>query len=73
LSERGGEFVATDEPTIVTKPSSDATIVEDRQGGGRLANSASTDQSDWGEVFCETNNSLDQVVTSEEDPWWWRW
>jgi len=73
MSERGGELVATDESTVVTKSSFDAIVVEDGQSGRRLANSASTDQSDWGQVFCETNNLFDQVVTSEEDPRWWRW
>jgi len=39
MSARGGELVATDEPTVVTKPLFDAIIVEDGQSGGRLANS----------------------------------
>jgi len=67
MSERGGELVATDKPTVVTKPSSDAIVVEGGQSGRSLANSANTDQSDWGEVFCETNDLFDQVVTPEED------
>ena len=29
MCTRGGEFVATDEPTVVTEPLSDAIIVED--------------------------------------------
>jgi len=73
ISARGGELVATDEPTIVTKLLFDPIIVEDGQSGGRLANSTRADQSDWGEVFCETNDLFDQVVTSEEDPRSWRW
>jgi len=66
-------LVAADKPTIVTKSSFDAIVVEDGQSSGSLANSASTDQSDWAQVFCETNNYFDQVVTSEEDPRLWRW
>ena len=73
MSARGGELVATDEPAVVTKPLFDAIIVEGGQSDGRLANSASTDQSDWGDVFCETNDLFDQVVTSKEDPRLWRW
>jgi len=73
MSARGGKLVATDEPTVVIKPLFDAIIVEDGQSGGSFADSASTDQSDWGEVFCQTNDLFDQVVTSEEDPRWWRW
>jgi len=51
----------------------DAIIVEDGQNGGSLANPTSTDQSDWGEVFCENNDLFNQVVASKEDPRWWRW
>jgi len=68
-----GELVAADKPTVVTKPLFDAIVVEDGQNGGGLANPTSTDQSDWGEVFCETNDLFNQVVASKEDPWWWRW
>jgi len=73
MSERCGELVATDKQTVVTESSSDATIVKDNQNGRSLANSASTNQNNRGEVFCETNDPFDQVVTSEEDPRWWRW
>jgi len=66
-------LVATDKPPVVTKSSFDAIVVEDGQSGGSLTNSTSTDQSDWGQVFCETDDLFDQVVTSEEDPRWWRW
>ena len=66
----GGELVTTDEPTVVTKPLFDSIVVEDGQNGGRLANSASSDESDWREIFCKTNDPLDQLVTSKEDPWW---
>jgi len=52
-------LVATDKPPVVTKSSFDAIGVEDGQSGGSLANSASTNQSDWGQVFCETNNLFD--------------
>jgi len=66
-------LVATDKPTIVTKSSFDAIAVEDGQSGRSLANSARTDQSDWGQGFCETNDLFDQIVASKEDPRWWRW
>jgi len=43
MSARGGEHVAADEPTVVTKPSFDAIVVENRQSSGCLANSTGTD------------------------------
>ena len=70
MSERGGEFVATDKPTVMAKPFLDAIVVEDSQSDGGLANSASTDESDGREVFCEADDLLDQLVASKEGPWW---
>jgi hypothetical protein len=70
---RGGELVATDEPTVVAKPLLDAIVVEDGQSDGRLSNSTSTDESGWSEVFCQPNNLLDQMVASKAGPWRWGW
>ena len=58
MGERGWELITTDEPTLVTKTSLDAVVVEDGQGDGSLSNSASTDESDRSEVFRESNNPL---------------
>ena len=72
MRERGGEPVATDEPTVIAKTLLDAIVVEDNQGDARLANSASTDESDRSEVFCQTDDLLDQLTTSEMGPRWLR-
>jgi hypothetical protein len=72
IGERGGERVATDETTIVTKSLLDAVVVEDSEGDGGLADSAGADESDGSEAFCKTNDLLDPFVASEEDSWW-RW
>ena len=68
---RGGELVATDEPTVVPKLCRDAIVVEDRQGDGRFPNSPGTDESDRCEVFSETNDLVDQFVASETGPRRW--
>ena len=73
MSQRGRELVAADEPTIVAKPLLDAVVVENGQGGGCLADSAGTDEGDRDEVFRETDDLLDQFVSSVEDPWWRGW
>ena len=43
-------------------------MVEDGQGDGCLADPADTDESDGREVFGQTNDLLDQLVTSETGP-----
>ena len=72
MRERGGEPVATDEPTVIAKTLLDAIVVEDNKGDARLANSASTDESDRSEDFCQTDDLLDQLTTSEMGPRWLR-
>jgi len=41
MGARGRESVATDEPSVVTEPLFDSIIVEEGQGGGRLADPTS--------------------------------
>ena len=72
MSGGGGELVATDESTVVAKPFLDAIVVEDSQRDGRLANSSDANESGWSEGFYETDDLLDQLVTSKEGPRW-RW
>ena len=73
MRERGGEPVATDEPTVIAKALLDAIVVENNQGDARLANSASTDESDRSEVFCQTDDFLVQFATAKVGSRWWRW
>ena len=52
--ELGGgcqELVASDKPTILAKPLLDAIVMQDGESDGRLADPASTDEGDRGEVF----------------------
>ena len=72
MSTRRGELVAMDEPAVATETLLDTIVVEDGQSGACLANSASTDESDRSEVSCQTDDLLNQLVASIEDPWWWR-
>ena len=53
------ELVATDESTVIPKSALDATVVEDSEGDTRFADPPCTNESDWFEVFSETNNLLD--------------
>ena len=71
MSARGGEFVATDEPAVVSKPLLDTIVVEDSQGDGCFPDPPRTDESDGCEIFSETNDLVDQLVASKTGPWWW--
>ena len=64
----GGELVAADEPTVIPKLSLDAIVVEDCQSDRRFPDPAWTDESYWGEVFCETDYLLDQLAASKTGP-----
>ena len=66
---RDRELITADESTVVAKPLLDPIVVENGQGDGCLADSASTDESDWIKVLNEVDRLLDQLVTSEQGPW----
>jgi len=65
MSERGRELVTTNESTVIAKSTLDATVVEGGQGDGCLADPSGADESDRCQIFCGTNDLLDQFVTSE--------
>ena len=68
MGEGGRELVASDEPTIIAETPLDAIVVKDCESDGCLADPSWTDQSDWGQVFSETDDLLNQFVTSTTDP-----
>ena len=73
MSDRGGELVTADKPTVVSEPFLDAIVMEDSESDACFAYAPWTDESDRGEVFCKTDNLLDKLVASEIDPrWLWR-
>ena len=69
MGEGGRELVASNKPTIVAETSLDAVVVEGCKSNGCLTGPSWTDQSNWGEVFSETNDLLNQVVASTAGPW----
>ena len=73
MRERSGELVAADESAVVAEALFDTIVVEDGESDGRLADSASTNESERSEVFRQTGELPDQLVSSEEVPrrWWW--
>ena len=68
---RGGELVATNKPTVVSKPFLDAIVMQDSQSDGRFPDPPCADESDWSEVFREANDLRDQLVASNTGPWRW--
>ena len=70
MKGQGGELVATDKPTVVTKPLLDAVVVKDGQSNRRLADPAGTDESNWSKIFCKADDPLDQLVAPKTCPRW---
>ena len=70
MGTRCGELVTTDETTVVSEPLLDTIVVKYSEGDGRFSDSSCTDESHRGEVFCKTDDLLDQFVTSETGSRW---
>jgi hypothetical protein len=68
---RSGELVTTNEPTIIAKPLPDAIVMEDGQRDGCFTDPSGTDESDGLQVFSETEDLLNQLITSKTSPRWW--
>ena len=66
------ELVTTDESTVVTEPVLDTIVVEDLECDRRFPNPTCTYESDGFEIFGETDDGPNQVVTSETGTGWWR-
>ena len=63
-----GELVTTDESAVVTESLFDAIVMKDSQSDGCLSDSTSTNEGDGCEVFGQTDDPLNQLVTSETGP-----
>jgi len=68
MCARGGELVATNKPTVVSKLFLDAVVMEDSQSDRRFPDPPCADESDWSEGFCEANDLCDQLVASNTGP-----
>jgi hypothetical protein len=68
MEVRSWELITADESPVFAKPVLDAIVVEDGQRDGRFPDAPCTDESDGFEVFGETDDLLDQFVTSETRP-----
>ena len=68
MNARGRELIAADESTVVTEPLLNPVVVEDGEGSRCFSDSTCTDEGDWGEVFGQTDDTLDKVLASEAGP-----
>ena len=59
------KFVAADEASIVAKPLFYPIVVESSEGDGGFPDSACADESDGAEGVRETDDLLDQLITTE--------
>ena len=71
MNARGGELVATDKPTVGSESFLDAIVVEDGERDGSFPDPPCAYEGDWGEIFCEANDLLDQILASETGPGRW--
>ena len=62
-------MVTADEATVVTESLFYAIMMEDGQSDGRFSDPADTNESGGREVFDQTNDLLDQLVTTETGSW----
>ena len=68
METRSWESVATDESTVLAKPFLDPTVVEDSERNSCFPNSPRPNESNGFEVFGESDDLFDQLVTSEKVP-----
>jgi hypothetical protein len=59
MDARGRELITTNESTVIAKPLLDPIVVENGQGDGGLANSASTNESDRNKRLSEIDYLFD--------------
>ena len=69
MSTRCRKLVTTNESAVISKSTLDATVVEGGQCDRRLADPSGADEGDGRQVLCETDDRLNQLVTSEARPW----
>ena len=68
MNERGWELVASDESTVLVKPLLDAMVMKNGQNDGCLADSTGTDEGHGREVYCQSDDIFNQLVTAENSP-----
>jgi hypothetical protein len=68
VSARSRKLIAADKPSVIAKSIFDPIVVEDGEGDRCFPNPPCTDESDGFEVFDESNNLLDQLLTPETAP-----
>jgi hypothetical protein len=70
MRARSWEVVTPDKPTVVTKPIFYAVVVEDLECDRCFPDPPCTDKSYRFQVFGETDDLLDQFVTSKTSVGW---
>jgi hypothetical protein len=68
MSAGSGKLIAADESAVVAESIFDPIVVEGCESNGRLSDAPCADESDGLEVFSESDDLLNQLVTSETVP-----
>ena len=69
MSTGSRKLIATHEPTVIAILVFDARVVEDGESDRCLPDPPCTDESDGLEIFGNSNNPLNEIVTSKTGPW----
>ena len=65
MNGRSRELIATNESAVLAKSFLDAIVVEDREGEGCFPDPPCADESNWFQVFNESDDLLDQPFASK--------
>jgi hypothetical protein len=68
VSARSRKLITTDKSAVIAKSVFDPTVVEDSESNRRFPDPPRTDESDGFEVFGESDDLLNQLVTPEKVP-----
>ena len=68
MGKRSGKLIATNESTVPAKSFFDSLVVEDGEGNRCFPDPSRANESDGFEVFSESDDVVDKLVTTETVP-----
>ena len=69
MGTRSWELIASDESTVLAKSFFDPVVVKNCESDGRFADPSCADESNGFQVFGESDDPFNQIITSKTGPW----